>query len=193
MPVTLEFLTNQRSFRRVLETKGKKKKFIYSLEDQEFVLRVIIDPELDVLGVREVLEDRWRARSLRLEAARKKNFGQVKPVLFSIQDRYPGNVYILHELAQFYFAQKKWKKGIEIYQKILSLNPYNFGFLALANIAGAYETMGDTKMQKLYLEKAIARGSSMYSIMRSLMDKLEKLNEPDANPVARLSVNFSNF
>lgn len=177
MPVTLEFLTNQRSFRRVLETKGKKKKFIYSLEDQEFVLRVIIDPELDVLGVREVLEDRWRARSLRLEAARKKNFGQVKPVLFSIQDRYPGNVYILHELAQFYFAQKKWKKGIEIYQKILSLNPYNFGFLALANIAGAYETMGDTKMQKLYLEKAIARGSSMYSIMRSLMDKLDKLQE----------------
>lgn len=177
MPLTLEFITNQRSIRRKLEVMGKKGSFIHSLENGEVVLRMIIDPEFEVLGVREVLEDRWTARSLRLEAARKKNFHKVKPVLFSLKDKYPDNVPILHEVAQFYFAQKKWKRGIELYEKILSLKPYNFSFIALANIAGAYETIGDPKMQKLYLEKAIARGSSMYSIMRSLMDKLEKLKK----------------
>lgn len=177
MPLTLEFLTNQRSFQRNIEVKGKKKKFSFSLESHEEVLRVIIDPEFEVLGVREVLEDRWTARSLRLEAAEKKNFSQVKPLLLSLKDKYPDNVPILHEVAQFYFAQKEWKQGIELYLKILDLNPYDFSFIALANIAGAYETMGDQKMQKLYLKKAIAKGSSMYSIMRSLMDKLDKLKE----------------
>jgi aminopeptidase N len=177
MPLTVEFLTNQRSFRRELEVKGKKRKFLYSLEERELVLRVILDPEFEVLGVREALEDRWMARSLRLEAARKKNFNRVKPHLLSIQDKYPDNVHILHEMAQFYFAQKDWNRGIELYQKILSFKSYNFDFIALANIAGAYETMGDPQMQKFYLEKAIAKGSSMYSIMRSLMDKLDKLKE----------------
>jgi len=177
MPLTVDFLTNQRSFRREIEVKGKKRKFFYSLESGEVVLRVIIDPEFEVLGVREVLEDRWKARSLRLEAAKRKNFARVKPRLHSIQDKYPDNVHILHEMAQFYFAQEEWNKGIELYQKIVSLKPYNFGFIALANIAGAYETMGDPQMQMLYLEKAIAKGSSMYSIMRILMDKLDRLKE----------------
>lgn len=177
MPLTVEFLTNQRSFTRQLEVKGKKRNFLFSLEEGEVVSRVIIDPEFEVLGVREALEDRWTARSLRLEAARKRNFQHVKPLLISLLDKYPDNVHILHEMAQFYFAQKDWDKGIEHYQKILSFNPYNFDFIALANIAGAYETMGDAQMQKLYLEKAIAKGSSMYSIMRSLMDKLDRLKE----------------
>jgi tetratricopeptide (TPR) repeat protein len=177
MPLTVEFLTNQRSFRREVEVKGKKRKFVYSLEPGEFVSRVVIDPEFEVLGVREVLEDRWRARSLRLEAARKKDFQRVRPLLFSIRDKYPDNVHILHEMAQFYFAQEEWNKGIELYQKILSFEPYNFDFIALANIAGAYETMGDTQMQEFYLEKAVAKGSSMYSILRSLMDKLDRLKE----------------
>jgi len=177
MPLTVEFLTNQRSFRREVEVIGKKRKFVYSLEPGEVVSRAIIDPEFEVLGVREVLEDRWTARSLRLEAARKKNFQHVRPLLFSIRDKYPDNVHILHEMAQFYFAQEEWYKGIELYQKILSYEPYNFDFIALANIAGAYETMGDPQMQKLYLEKAVAKGSSMYSILRSLMDKLDKLKE----------------
>jgi len=175
MPLTLEFLTNQRSFRRKIEVKGRRRKFTYSLEKGEVVLRVIIDPDFEVLGVRDVLVDRWEARSLRLEAARGKNFHQLKPLLFALWEKNTDNVHILHEVAQFYFAQKKWEKGIEIYQKILSLDPHNFAFIALANIAGAYETMGDRKMQRLYLEKALAKGSSMYSIMRSLMDKFEKL------------------
>lgn len=175
MPLILEFLTNQRSFRREVAVKGKRKKFIYSLENGEVVLRVIIDPDHDVLGVRDVLEERWEVRSLRLEAAKKKNFRQVQPFLSALQEKYPDNVHILHEVAQFYFAQKKWEKGIELYQKIVSLDPHNFAFIALANIAGAYETMGDQKMQRIYLEKALAKGSSMYSIMRSLMDKLDKL------------------
>ena len=72
---------------------------------------------------------------------------------------------------------QKWEKGIEIYQKILSFKPDDFTFIALANIAAAYELMGDKKMQRSYLEKALAKGSSMYSIVRSLMDKLEKLKE----------------
>jgi len=175
MPLILEFLTNQRSFRREVVVKGKRKKFIYSLENGEVVLRVIIDPDLDVLGVRDVLEERWEVRSLRLEAAKKKNFRQVQPFLSALQEKYPDNVHILHEVAQFYFAQKKWEKGIELYQKIVSLDPHNFAFIALANIAGAYETMGDQKKQRIYLEKALAKGSSMYSITRSLMDKLDKL------------------
>ncbi len=177
MPLTVEFLTNQRSFRRELEVKGKKRKFLCSLEEGEAVLRVIIDPEFEVLGVREVLEERWKARSLRLKAAKRKNFNRVKPHLLSIQDKYPDNVHILHEMAQFYFAQEEWNKGIGVYQKILSFKPHNFDFIALANIAGAYETMGDPQMQMLYLEKAVARGSSMYSIMRSLMEKLSRLKK----------------
>jgi tetratricopeptide (TPR) repeat protein len=177
MPLTVEFLTNQRSFRREVEVIGKKTKFVYSLEPGEVVSRSIIDPEFEVLGVREVLEDRWVARSLRLEAAKKKNFERVRPQLFSIRDKYPDNVHILHEIAQFYFAQEVWDKGIELYQKILSFKPYHFEFIALANIAGAYETMGNTQMQMLYLEKAVAKGSNMYSILRSLMDKLDELKE----------------
>jgi len=175
MPLSLEFLTNQRSFRRKVEVKGKRKKFIFSLERGEVVIKVIVDPDFEVLGARDVLEDRWEARSLRLEATEKKNFSRVKPLLFAIREKHPDNVHILHEVAQFFFAQKKWEKGIELYQKIANLDPYNFAFLALANIAGAYETMGDQKKQKIYLEKALAIGSSMYSIMRSLMDKLDKL------------------
>jgi len=177
MPLTVEFLTNQRSFRKEIEVQGKKKKFVYDLEEGEVVSRAIIDPEFEVLGVREVLEDRWTARSLRLEAARKRNFQHVMPLLFSFLDKHPDNVHILHEIAQFYFAQEEWNKGIELYQKILSFKPYNFDFIALANIAGAYETMGDPQMQKLYLERAVAKGSSMYSILRSLMDKLDRLKE----------------
>jgi aminopeptidase N len=69
MPVTLEFLTNKRSFRREVEVKGSKKKFYYDLEKGEVVSRVTIDPDFDVLGVSDILEDRWEARSLRLEAA----------------------------------------------------------------------------------------------------------------------------
>lgn len=177
MPVTLEFITNQRSFRREVEVKGSKKKFICSLEKGEHVYRIIIDPDFEILAVREELDDRWNARSLRLEAAKKKNFKHVKPLLFALWEKHPDNVHILHEVAQFYFAQKKWEKGIEVYQKILTLDPHDFSFIALANIAGAYETMGDHKMQRLYLEKALAKGSSMYSIIRSIMDKLEKLKE----------------
>lgn len=185
VPLTVEFLTNQRSFRRELEVRGKKRKFLCSLEEKEAVLGVIIDPEFEVLGVREVLEDRWRARSLRLEAAESKNFTRVKPHLLSIQEKYPDNVHILHEMAQFYFAQEEWNKGIELYQKILDFEPYNFGFIALANIAGAYETVGDTQKQIFYLEKAVAKGSSMYSLMRSLMDKLDKLKKAlkEAGPI----------
>ncbi len=177
MPLTVEFLTNQRAFRREFDVIGKKAKFVCILEPGEFVSRAIIDPEFEVLGVREVLEDRWTARSLRLEAARKKNFQHVRPLLFSVWDKHPDNVHILHEMAQFYFAQQEWNKGIELYQKILSFKPYNFDFIALANIAGAYETMGDTQMQTLYLQKAVDKGSNMYSILRSLMDKLDKLKE----------------
>ena len=114
---------------------------------------------------------------MRLEAADKKNFPQVKPLLFALLERNPDNVYILHEVGQFYFAQQKWEKGIEIYQEILSLEPDDFAFIALANISGAYKVMGDQKMQRLYLEKALSKGSSMYSIVRSLMDKLEKLKD----------------
>jgi len=177
MPLTLEFLTNKRSFRRKVEVKGSKKKFNFDLEKGEVVSRVTIDPDFEVLGVRDVLEDRWEVRSLRLEAADKKNFPQVKPLLFALLERNPDNVYILHEVGQFYFAQQKWEKGIEIYQEILSLEPDDFAFIALANISGAYKVMGDQKMQRLYLEKALAKGSSMYSILRSLMDKLEKLKD----------------
>ena len=83
----------------------------------------------------------------------------------------------MHEVGQFYFAKQKWDKGIEIYKKIMSFEPDDFTFIALANIAAAYELMGDKKMQRLYLEKALAKGSSMYSIIRSLMDKLEKLKD----------------
>jgi len=177
MSLTLEFITNQRSFRKQVKVKGRGKKFIYNLEDKERVLRVIVDPDFDVLGVRDVLEDRWEARSLRLEAARKKNFNQVKPRLFALWGKYPDNVYLLHEVAQFYFAQKKWERGIGLYQKILSLEPNSYVFIALANIAGAYEAKGDLKKQRLYLEKALARGSNMYSITRSLMDKLDRLQK----------------
>lgn len=177
MPITLEFLTNQRFFRKEVRVKGKKERFIYNLDDDERVLRVIIDPDFEILGVRDVLEDRWEARSLRLEAAKKKNFRQIKQRLFALRDLYPDNVYILHEVAQFYFAQKMWEKGIEIYREILELEPNEYVFIALANIAGAYETMGMKDIQKLYLEKALAKGSSMYSIMRSLMDKYEKLEK----------------
>jgi aminopeptidase N len=177
MPLTLEFLTNKRSFRREVEVKGRKKKFSFDLEKGEAVLRVTIDPDFEVSGVRDVLEDRWEARSLRLEAAEKKNFRRVEPLLFSLSEKNPDNVHILHEVGQFYFAQQKWEKGIEIYQKIMSLEPDDFTFIALANIAAAYELMGDKKMQRLYLEKALAKGSSMYSIVRSLMDKLEKLKD----------------
>lgn len=110
-----------------------------------------------------------------VRSGREKKFRQVQPFLSALQEKYPDNVHILHEVAQFYFAQKKWEKGIELYQKIVSLDPHNFAFIALANIAGAYETMGDQKKQRIYLEKALAKGSSMYSITRSLMDKLDKL------------------
>jgi tetratricopeptide (TPR) repeat protein len=177
MPLTLEFLTNKRSFRREVEVKGSKKKFYFDLEKGEVVSRITIDPDFDVLGVSDILEDRWEARSLRLEAAEEKKFRQLKPLLFSLSEKNPDNVHILHEVGQFYFAQQEWDKGIEIYQKILSLEPDDFTFIALANIAAAYELMGDKKMQRLYLEKALAKGSSMYSIIRSLMDKLEKLKD----------------
>jgi aminopeptidase N len=177
MPLTLEFLTNKRSFRRKVDVKGSKKKFSFDLERGENVLRVTIDPDFEVLGVRDVLEDRWEARSLRLEAAEEKNFQKLEPFLFSLSEKNPDNAHILHEVGQFYFAQQKWEKGIEIYQKILSLEPDDFTFIALGNIAAAYELMGDKKMQRFYLEKALAKGSSMYSIVRSLMDKLEKLKE----------------
>ena len=177
MPLALEFLTNKRSFRKEVEVKGSKKKFSFDLERGENVLRVTIDPDFEVLGVRDVLEDRWEARSLRLEAAEEKNFQKLGPLLFSLSEKNPDNTHILHEVGQFYFAQQKWEKGIEIYQKILSLEPDDFIFIALGNIAAAYELMGDKKMQRFYLEKALAKGSSMYSIVRSLMDKLEKLKE----------------
>jgi hypothetical protein len=177
MPLTLEFLTNKRSFRREVEVKGSKKKFYFDLEKGEVVSRVTIDPNFDVLGVSDILEDRWEARSLRLEAAEEKNFRQLEPLIFSLSEKNPDNVHILHEVGQFYFAQQKWDKGIEIYKKILSFEPDDFTFIALANIAAAYELMGDKKMQRLYLEKALAKGSSMYSIVRSLMDKLEKLKD----------------
>ncbi|NIO49303.1 MAG: hypothetical protein GTN73_07710 [Candidatus Aminicenantes bacterium] len=179
MPITLEFLTNKRSFTRKLEVKGSKKKFSFDLERGENVLRVTIDPDFEVLGVRDVLEDRWEARSLRIEAAEKKNFQRLGPLLFSLLEKNPDNAHILHEVGQFYFAQQKWEKGIEIYQKILSLEPDDFTFIALGNIAAAYELMGDKKMQRYYLEKALAKGSSMYSIVRSLIDKLEKLKEQE--------------
>jgi len=178
MPLTLEFKTNKRSFRRRIEVKGKKKRFFCNLDhtgNKEWVSRIIIDPDFAVLGVRPVLEDRWEARSLRLEASKRKNFNKVRPNLFAIWEMYPDNVYILHEVAQFYFAQKRWEQGIEIYKKIIDLKPNDYVFVALANIAGAYETMGDKKMERHYLEKVMAKGSSMYSIMRSLMDKLDKL------------------
>lgn len=175
MSITLEFLTNLRSFRKEVKVKGRGERFFYNLENDERVLRVVIDPDFEVLGVRDVLEDRWEARSLRLEAARRKNFRQIKPRLFTLWNIYPDNVYILHEVAQFYFTQKMWEKGIEIYREVLGLEPNEYVFIALANIAGAYETMGMKDIQKLYLEKALAKGSSMYSIMRSLMDKLKKL------------------
>ncbi len=176
MPLTLEFLTNKRTFRRKVEVKGSKKKFSFDLEKGENVLRVTIDPDIEILGVRDVLEDRWEARSLRLEATEEKNYQQLEPLLFSLSEKNPDNAHILHEVGQFYFAQQKCEKGIEVYKKILSLEPDDFTFIALANIAAAYELMGDKKMQRLYLEKALAKGSSMYSIVRSLMDKLEKLN-----------------
>jgi tetratricopeptide (TPR) repeat protein len=179
MPLTIEFLTNKRSFRRKIEVKGSKKKFSFDLERGENVLRVTIDPDFEVLGVRDVLEDRWEARSLRLEAAEEKNFRQLEPLLFSLSEKNPDNAHILHEVAQFYFAQQKWEKGIEIYKRILSLEPDDFTFIALGNIAAAHELMGDKKMQRFYLEKALATGSSMYSIVRSLMDKLEKLKEQE--------------
>jgi tetratricopeptide (TPR) repeat protein len=177
MPVTLEFLTNKRSFRREVEVKGSKKKFYYDLEKGEVVSRVTIDPDFDVLGVSDILEDRWEARSLRLEAAEEKNFRQLESLLFSLSKKNPDNVHILHEVGQFYFAQQKWDKGIEIYKKIMSFEPDDFTFIALANIAAAYELMGNKKMQRFYLEKAMAKGSSMYSIVRSLMAKLEKLKD----------------
>ncbi|NIM58943.1 MAG: hypothetical protein GTO16_08380 [Candidatus Aminicenantes bacterium] len=177
MPLTLEFLTNKRSFRRIVQVKGSKKKFSFDLERGENVLRVTIDPDFEVLGVRDVLEDRWEARSLRLGAAEEKNFQKLEPLLFSLSEKNPDNAHILHEVGQFYFAQQKWEKGIEIYQKILSLEPDDFTFVALGNIAAAYELMGDKKMQRFYLEKALAKGSSMYSIVRSLMDKFEKLKQ----------------
>ncbi|TET73180.1 MAG: hypothetical protein E3J44_01455, partial [Candidatus Aminicenantes bacterium] len=166
MPLTLEFLTNKRSFRREVEVKGSKKKFNFDLEKGEVVSRVTIDPDFDVLGVSDILEDRWEARSLRLEAAEEKNFRQLESLLFSLSKKNPDNVHILHEVGQFYFAQQKWDKGIEIYKKIMSFEPDDFTFIALANIAAAYELMGDKKMQRLYLEKALAKGSSMYSIVR---------------------------
>ena len=177
MPLTLEFLTNKRSFRREVEVKGSKKKFSFDLEKGENVSRVTIDPDFEVLGVGDVLEDRWEARSLRLEATEEKNFRRLEPLLFALSEKNPDNAHILHEVGQFYFAQQKWEKGIEIYQKILSFEPDDFTFIALANIAAAYELMGDKKMQRFYLEKALAKGSSMYSIVRSLMDKLEKLKD----------------
>jgi len=177
MPLTLEFISNQRSFRKEIMVKGKKRKFFFNLETGEEVERIIIDPDFDVLAVRPVLEDRWEARSLRLEAAEKKNFSQVRPLLYSIWEKHPENVHILHEVAQFFFAQEDWDKGIEIYEEVLDLKPRDFSFISLANIAGAYETMGNQRMQRLYLEKALAKGSSMYSIMRSLMDKLTKLEK----------------
>ncbi len=177
MPLTLEFLTNKRSFRREVEVKGSKKKFNFDLEKGEVVSRVTIDPDFDVLGVSDILEDRWEARSLRLEAAEEKNFRQLEPLLFSLSEKNPDNAHILHEVGQFYFAQQEWNKGIEIYKKILSFEPDDFTFIALANIAAAYELMGDKMMQRLYLEKALAKGSSMYSIVRSLMDKLDKLKD----------------
>jgi len=179
MPLTLEFLTNKRSFRRKVEVKGSKKKFNFDLEKGEVVLRVTIDPDFEVLGVGDVLEDRWEARSLRLEAAEEKNFQRLEPLLFALSEKNPDNAHILHEVGQFYYAQQKWEKGIEIYQKILSFKPDDFTFIALANIAAAYELMGDKKMQRFYLEKALAKGSSMYSIVRSLMDKLEKLKKQE--------------
>jgi len=177
MPLTLEFITNQRSFRKNIEMIGQRRTFSYSLEKKEAVSRILIDPDFDVLAVREVLEDRWKARDLRLNAAKRKNFDLVKPLLFALLEKYPDNVYILHEAAQFTFSQEKWEKGIEFYKKILSLEPHNFTFVALANVAGAYEMMGDRKMQRLYLEKALSRGSSMYSLMRKLRDMLENLKE----------------
>jgi aminopeptidase N len=177
MPLTLEFLTNKKSFKRDVVVKGAKKKFSFDLERGENVLRVTIDPDFEILGVRDALEDRWEARSLRIEAAEKKNFRRLEPLLFSLLEKNPDNVHILHEVGQFYFAQQKWEEGIETYQKILSLEPDDFTFIALANIAAAYELRGDKKMQRFYLEKALAKGSSMYSIVRSLMDKLEKLKE----------------
>jgi aminopeptidase N len=177
MPLTLEFITNQRSFKKKVEMIGQKRTFSYSLEQKESVSEIIIDPDFDVLAVREVLEDRWKARDLRLNAARRKNFDRVRLLLFALREKNPDNVYILHELAQFYFAQEKWERGIEFYRKIVSLNPPNFTFIALANIAGAYEMMGDRKSQRLYLEKALSHGSSMYSLMRRLRDRLEDLKE----------------
>jgi len=177
MPLTLEFITNQRSFRKDIIIKGKKRKFYYNLGTGEEVVRINIDPDFEVLAVRPILEDRWQARALRLEAANTKNFRRVKPQLFSLWERHPENVYLLHEVAQFFFAQQDWEKGIDLYKKILNLKPRDFSFIALANIAGAYETMGNQEMQRLYLEQALAKGSSMYSIMRSLMDKLDRLGK----------------
>ncbi|MFB0564881.1 MAG: M1 family aminopeptidase [Candidatus Aminicenantaceae bacterium] len=179
MPVTLELISNLRSFRRVVKVKGRSRKFIFSLKSNEVVMKIKVDPDFDILGVRDDLEDRWEARSLRLEAQEKKIFKHIKPRLFALWEKYPDNVYILHEVAQFYYAQNKWEKGIKIYKRILSLEPNEYEFIALANIAGAYETVGDREKQKLYLEKALAKGSSMYSITRSLMDKLEKLKDSD--------------
>jgi len=179
MPVILELITNQRSFRRVVNVKGRSKKFVFSLQSSEVVIKIKVDPDFDILGVRNILEDRWKARSLRLEALEKKNFRKVKSLLFTLWERYPDNVYILHEVAQFYFVQKEWEKGIKIYKKIVSLEPNEYVFVALANIAGAYETIGEKELQKLYLEKALEKGSSMYSISRSLMDKLENLKKSE--------------
>lgn len=179
MSVPLEFATNQRIFQKNIEVRGHKKRFIYRLAEGEAVQRITADPDFEILAVREALEDRWKARSLRLEAAREKNFRRIEPRLFALWEKQPDNIPIMHEVAQFYFAQKKWKEGIALYQKVLDLDSNDFAFLALANIAGAYETIGDKKMQKLYLEKALARGSSMYSITRSLMDKLKKLEEKE--------------
>ena len=181
MPLTLEFLTNQRTFRKDINVQGEKRKFIFNLQEEEEVIRINIDPEFKILAVRPILEDRWEARALRLEATQEKNFLQVEPLLFSILEKYPDNVHILHEVAQFYFAQQDWDNGIETYKKVLDLRPRDFSFVALANMAGAYETMGNQELQRVYLEKALAKGSSMYSILRSLMDKLDKLKKKKKN------------
>ncbi|MCP2604905.1 tetratricopeptide repeat protein, partial [Candidatus Aminicenantes bacterium AH-873-B07] len=174
MPVDILINTNKRKILHRVLVRGSKEQFSLKLKKNEKIKKIIIDPNLSILAVHDELEAVWKARKLRISMNKIKNFKKIKKELLSLYKKYPENTYILHEIAQFYFMQKKWNEGLKIYQKIIDLAPNSNVILAFVNIAQIYELKGDRRKALYYFQKALEQGSRNYALMRWILKKISE-------------------
>jgi aminopeptidase N len=175
MPVEILIKTNKRELMQKIIVKGMEKYFEIKLDMDEEVEKVIIDPDLNILAVHDELEAVWKARKLRVSEVKKENYKKIERELLSLFKKYPENTYILHEIAQFYFMQRKWSKGLKFYRKIIDLAPNANLILAYVNIGEFYELRGKRTKALYYFKKALELGSRNYTLMRWILLKLEEL------------------